>query len=216
MKSLKNHRGTETQKTKQSAVGGLLCGLCGSVFKNNLALIILLISFPLASPASEVEIPKVNLDFGEEAIKRGEDVFKTTCQTCHTLRYLGYEALMTPDSARDAFGKVPPDLSLMAKARGRGDEGARYIYSLLVSYNDTPEKNSVFPNTAMPPVLSREDKDFERKARDVAAYLFYVAEPGLEERKALGRYVLGYMIILTALLYLLNKRTWMGIDKKGK
>lgn len=204
MKSLKtDHRGTEAQN---SPLWVFLCVLCVSVF-------IMHLLFPLNSFAIEAEMPDVNLDFGEAAIKRGEEVFKSTCQICHSLKYSGYEATMTADDARSAFGKAPPDLSLMAKARGRGSNGARYIYALLVSYNDTPEKNSVFPNIAMPPVLSMDDPESVQKAKDVSAFLFHAAEPSANERRGLGRYVLGYMVVLTTLLYFLNRKTWKGIKK---
>lgn len=184
-----------------------------SAIKHKLFAVMMLFLFPSALYAAEAEIPNIDIDFSEAAIKRGEEVFKSTCQTCHTLKYLGYEAMMTAEDARGAFGKVPPDLSLMVKARGRGSKGARYIYALLVSYNDTPEKNSIFPNIAMPPVLSKEDPEIEQKAKDVSAFLFHAAEPSANERRWLGRYVLGYMVALTALLYFVNRRTWKGIKK---
>lgn len=189
---------------------GFLCDLYGSVVKA-VSAAFLFVLLPHILQASEAVIPKVSLDLSEAAVTRGEEVFKSTCQTCHSLKYLGYEAMITPDAAKEAFGKVPPDLSLMAKARGRGDKGARYIYALLVNYNDTPEKNAVFPNIAMPPVLSKDDPEFERKAKDVAAFLSYAAEPSAGERKGLGRYVIGYMVVLTTLLYFLNRKTWRGI-----
>lgn len=154
-----------------------------------------------------------DMDFGQEAVKRGEEIFKTVCNGCHGLKYLGLKAQMSPDIAKTAFGKEPPDLSLLAKARGKRDEGVRYIYALLTSYNDTPEKNSVFPNIAMPPVLSKDDPQFEQKAKDVSAFLFYAAEPTAIERKRLGKYVLAYMVLLTVLLYALNRKIWKHITK---
>jgi len=99
----------------------------------------------------------------------------------------------------------------MVKARGGGAAGTGYIYALLVSFNDTRQKNSVLPNIAMPPVFSRDDPEFTQKARDVAAFLSYSADPRARERRKLGRYVLGYMAVLTALLFLLNRKTWKGL-----
>lgn len=152
-------------------------------------------------------------DRREAAIKRGEAVFRTSCQACHSLKYSGYEAKMTAESARNAFGKVPPDLNLMTKARGGGSRGAAYIAALLAGYDDTPEKNSVFPNIAMPRAFSRDDPELARKAGDVSAFLDDAADPSQGERRSLGRYVLGYMVFLGALLYALNRRTWKGIRK---
>ncbi len=171
----------------------------------------------LSSPvfASEkVKLPQVKIDFSPEAIKRGEEVFKSICNGCHGLKYYGLKAQLDAEAARAAFGKEPPDLSLLAKARGKRDEGAKYIYALLISYNDTPEKNPVFPNIAMPPVFSKDDPEFAQKAKDVAAFLLYVAEPTAYERRHLGKYLLAYMIALTTLLYALNRKTWRGVKKR--
>lgn len=177
-------------------------------------LLYLVFCTPLVFASEGVKLPHIKIDMSEKAIKRGEEIFKTLCNGCHGLKYLGYQAQMDPAVARTAFGKEAPDLSLMAKARGKRDEGARYIYALLTSYNDTPEKNSIFPNIAMPPVLSKDDPQFEQKAEDVAAFLLYAAEPTSAERRHLGKYVLVYMIVLTALLYALNRKTWKGVKKR--
>jgi hypothetical protein len=150
-------------------------------------------------------------DMSEATIKRGEAIFRTSCQACHSLKYSGYEAKMNAGSARKAFGKAAPDLNLMTKARGGDSKGTAYAAALLVGYNDTPEKNSVFPNIAMPPVFSRDDPDAARKSREVSAFLADAAEPSRHERKGLGGYVVGYMAALTVLLYALNRRTWKGI-----
>lgn len=203
-----NRGDAETQRERRIPKDSLRAH-CASAVKGCLFVLIL----TPYSLASEVQIPKVKIDHSEASVKRGEEVFKSTCQTCHSLKYLGLDAMMAPDDARAAFGKVPPDLSLMAKARGRGEEGTRYIYALLVSYNDTQEKNSIFPNIAMPPVFSKDDPDLHQKSKDVAAFLFHSAEPSADERTGLGRYVMGYMVIMTALLYFLNKKTWKGIKK---
>ena len=177
-------------------------------------LAIMVVLFPLVLCAAGAEAPTTGLDPSEAAIKRGEEIFRSSCQACHSLKYSGYEAKMPAGDARKAFGKAPPDLNLMTKARGGGSKGAAYINALLVSFTDTPEKNSVFPNIAMPPPFSRDDPEFARKAKDVSAFLDHAAEPSERERRGLGRYVLGYMVFLTALLYALNRRTWKGIRKK--
>ena len=120
---------------------------------------------------------------------------------------------MSAKDALKAFGDEPPDLNLMTKARGGGSKGAAYIDALLVGFNDTPEKNSVFPNITMPPPFAKDDPELARKAKDVSAFLDYAADPSADERKGLGGYVLGYMVLLTGLLYALNRRTWKGIRK---
>lgn len=172
---------------------------------------ILIALFPLALCAAGAEAPAIGPDMGGAAIKRGEEVFRSSCQACHSLKYSGYEARMPAKDAQKAFGDVPPDLNLMTKARGGGSKGAAHITALLIGFNDTPEKNSVFPNITMPRPFAKDDPELDRKARDVAAFLDYAADPLARERKGLGVYVLGYMVLLTALLYAVNRRTWKGI-----
>lgn len=178
---------------------------------------VMILLWPLALFAAEAGTPAaVRLsDGGDDAIKRGEAVYRTSCQACHSLKYSGYEAKMPAAAALKAFGKVPPDLNLMATARGGGRRGAEYIASLLLGFNDTPEKNSVFPNIAMPPVFPRSDPDAARKARDVSAFLADAAEPSRRESLNLGTYVLGYMVLLTALFYTVNRRTWKGLSHRS-
>lgn len=170
--------------------------------------------FFLGGFAAAAEPPRRDTDSREAAVQRGEALFQSICRNCHSLKYGGYAARMSADDARRAFGRVPPDLSLMVKARGGDAAGGGYISALLVSFNDTPEKNSVLPNTAMPPVFSRDDPEFMRKARDVAAFLSYTADPRAGERRHLGEYVLGYLVVLTSLLFLLNRKTWKRLKKK--
>ncbi len=175
-----------------------------------LLLISSILLFPFAFSAGTATA-QMDLDFSAPAVKRGERIFKSSCQGCHSLKYLNFQAQMKEEDARRAFGKAPPDLSLTAKARGRGSKGAAYIKALLVSFNESPEKNSVFPGIAMPPSFSGTDPELMQKANDVAAFLLYAAEPAAEERKTMGGYVLGYMAILTALLFLLNRETWKTV-----
>ncbi len=171
--------------------------------------------FPLTIIAAETETSKIDLDFSTAAVKRGAVVFTVLCQNCHSVKYLGYQARLSAKDTQSAFGKAPPDLSLMAKARGRESAGEKYIYALLLSYDQTPQKNSLFPYIAMPPPFSQDDPERPAKAKDVAAFLYFAAEPAAAERKMLGSYVIGYMIILTVLLYLLNRKTWKRIKKKS-
>lgn len=182
--------------------------------KNAFSMAIMVILFPLALwAAAGAEVPTTGLDMSDAPIKRGEEIFRSSCQTCHSLKYSGYKARMSAKDAQNAFGKTPPDLNLMTKARGGGSKGVAYIYALLVGFNDTLERNSVFPNIAMPPALSKDDPEFARKAKDVAAFLDYAAEPSKRERRGLGGYVLGYMVILATLFYALNRKTWKRIRK---
>jgi cytochrome c1 len=181
--------------------------------KRTFFMAIMVVLLSLALCAAGAEGPATGPDTGNAAIKRGEEIFRASCQGCHSLKYSGYAAKMSAKDAQNAFGKAPPDLNLMTKARGGGSKGSAYIYALLVGFNDTPEKNSFFPNIAMPPPFSKDDPEFGRKAKDVCVFLDYAAEPSKRERRGVGIYVLGYMAILMTLLYTLNRRTWKGIRK---
>jgi len=105
----------------------------------------------------KVELADVDIDKSYEAAKRGAETVTTLCMSCHSLKYIRYKhlmdigysedevnamrgdngmeapltAMMPPEGAKAAFGMVPPDLSLMAKARAGG---ALYVYTLMAGY----------------------------------------------------------------------------------
>ena len=174
--------------------------------------VLLLPIFPYAPGVGAASFGPDTSDMGEGA-RRGEELFRSTCQACHSLKYSGYEAKMPAAIAKTAFGKVPSDLNLIVKAKGGEGKGTAFVSRLLTGYEDTPAKNSVVPNIAMPPPFSKDDPELGRKANDVAAFLDYVSDPSEGKRQRLGEYVMGYMMVLTALLFAANRRTWKGIRK---
>ncbi len=134
---------------------------------------------------------------------------------------------------------IPPDLSLMAKAR---HDGPRYIYSLLTGYQEQPAALlAKFPDTktptglyynpyfanlniAMPPPLTDGAVTFadgspstrEQMAKDVAAFLMWTAEPTLEKRNQTGWAVLGFLLFATILAWLAKQQVWAGIKPKRR
>ncbi|MDO5613004.1 MAG: cytochrome c1 [Paracoccus sp. (in: a-proteobacteria)] len=114
----------------------------------------------------------------------------------------------------------------------RGIGGPEYIHAILVDYTgeDTEQAGSVFyHNTAfaggliaMPPPLNPDQVTYEdgtpatvdQMARDVTAFLTWTAEPKMMERKQVGFISVLFMILLTALLYLTNKRLWAPYKHK--
>ncbi len=132
-------------------------------------------------------------------------------------------------SARAANGgALPPDLSLMIKAR-RG--GADYMAALLEGYQDPPPDftliegryyNPYFPGhqIAMPPPLGEDMIEYadgtkatiEQMAHDVTTFLAWAADPTMEERKKTGFNVLAFLAVLTFLLYLLKRKIWSRLD----
>ncbi|WP_404383227.1 cytochrome c1 [Caenispirillum salinarum] len=126
-------------------------------------------------------------------------------------------------------GALPPDLSLIAKARPAGPD---YIYHLMLGYKDeapegfelgaTQYYNEYFPGHAigMPPQLYEGMVEFadgteatpENMASAITGFLQWAAEPELEERKSLGIKVMLFLIVLTAMLYALKRRIWSDVE----
>jgi ubiquinol-cytochrome c reductase cytochrome c1 subunit len=123
--------------------------------------------------------------------------------------------MMPDDAAMQSFGKIPPDLSMMVSAR---EGGVSYLYSYLMAYYAMPDGNvgnHVFPVTKMPDPLGISDAkdpaqraEIQEKARDVVSFLAWAADPHEQERYKLGYYVIGYLIVLTGLLYLMKVKVW--------
>lgn len=134
---------------------------------------------------------------------------------------------------------VPPDLSLITKAR---HNGPAYVYSLLTGYADATtyknEKGKLLPkegqptgalnfnpyfanlNLAMAAPLVEGQVTYDDKtpatvdnmAKDVAAFLTWTAEPKMNERKTAGWAALVFLLIFTALTWMSYKQVWA--DKK--
>lgn len=121
-------------------------------------------------------------------------------------------------------GALPPDLSLMAKAKPYGED---YIYAMLTGYVDPPADleippgqyyNAYFPGhlMGMPPILQPEGVDYadgtaasvERMARDVSTFLAWTAEPTLEQRKRTGLKVILFLVVFAGMMYAVKRKVW--------
>ena len=124
-------------------------------------------------------------------------------------------------------GALPPDLSLIVKARARGPD---YVFALLNGYAEAPDDhpvaegmsyNPVFPGAeiAMPPPLFEDGVEYadgtpatvEQMAEDVVTFLNWAAEPTLEERKRVGIKVMLFLIILSALFIAVKQKVWRDV-----
>ena len=124
-------------------------------------------------------------------------------------------------------GAVPPDLSLMAKARAGGPD---YLYALLVGYDEPPADvemneglnyNHYFPGfqIAMAQPLDDDAVEYadgteaslDQMSRDVSAFLMWTAEPMLEERKQTGIKVILFLIVLSAMFYAIKRKVWADV-----
>ncbi len=116
-------------------------------------------------------------------------------------------------------GAIPPELSVMAKARGGG---ADYLYNLLISYDEKdPNYNHAFGGEiAMVAPLSDglveyadgTEATVDQMAKDVTEFLAWSADPKMEARKQTGLAVMIYLLILGILSYLAYKRVWRDVE----
>jgi ubiquinol-cytochrome c reductase cytochrome c1 subunit len=130
---------------------------------------------------------------------------------------------------------VPPDLSLMAKAR---HDGSNYIYSLLTGYKDqqpaellkefpdakTPKGLHYNPyfatlNLAMAPPLKDGQVTYldgtaptlDNYAKDISAFLTWTAEPKMQTRKSWGLGTIAFLLIFCFLAYGAKKQIWRNV-----
>jgi ubiquinol-cytochrome c reductase cytochrome c1 subunit len=121
-------------------------------------------------------------------------------------------------------GALPPDLSLMAKARPHGED---YIHALLTGYEEPPAGvtvpdgmyyNKYFPGhlIGMPPILNDDSVSYAdntpanqaQLAHDVSAFLTWAAEPHLEARKQTGVKVILFLLVFTGMMYAVKRKVW--------
>lgn len=212
--------------------------------------------------------------YDKAQLRRGFQVYKEICATCHSMNLVRYrnlmdiglseddvKALAAANEVQDGFddtgapkmraglpadklhapfpnekaaraangGALPPDLSLMNKARKSGPD---YVYTLLTSYEDPMPAdftlmpgmyyNPAFPGhqIAMPQMIFDEGVTFadgapnkkENITADVVAFLNWTAEPELDVRKGMGLKVMIFLAVMTALFYALKRQIWSRID----
>lgn len=218
-----------------------------SQFIFSMCVFVFSLGFSQLSFASQTAIPLKEIDMkqDEASIKRGAMVYYNICRGCHSMKYIKYQNLqeigfskteidelrgdspisdyltsMTDNEmASQIYGKVPADLSVMAKARKHGPQ---YIYTLMTSFTekDGVYDNALFPGIKMPDILgissitdAAERTAVEKQVKDVVEYLTWASDPRAAERKSLGKYVIAYFIILSILLYMIMKRVWSRLEK---
>jgi ubiquinol-cytochrome c reductase cytochrome c1 subunit len=168
----------------------------------------------------KTQVPSINPDTGEPATRKAlpSDNFPSPFANEVAARAANNNAL-------------PPDLSLMAKAR---EGGAAYVYSILTGFEAQPaDLLKEFPdaktppnlhynpyfanlNIAMPPPLKGGEVTFadgtpntlQNEARDVAAFLVWTAEPNLAARHGAGLAVVVFLLFATVLAFLAKQQLW--------
>jgi ubiquinol-cytochrome c reductase cytochrome c1 subunit len=212
------------------------------------------------------------------SVQRGARNFVSYCLGCHSLKYerwsrlgsdlkipdtlLQQDLLPPGDKATDYiltsmpasdsatwFGKTPPDLTLMVRARGRD-----YIYQFLKTFYIDPTRqtganNLRLPTTAMPHVLSELEglkravyrdattpgegaqvtheqvfdhfeqvapgrlsaSEYDGFVRDTVNFLDYASEPTQTARRALGVWVVLFLLVFTWLAWLVKREYWKDV-----
>lgn len=144
-----------------------------------------------------------------------EEAFDEACVRCHAMRYSNITQIgKTPsfkfekdelahkinvleeqDRVKSYMGKLPPDLSMIIRARSE---------HFLETFIQNPQ--SQLPGTSMPRVgLSQEGYD------KVIAYLEKVGDPSKEKREEIGPWVLGFFFIFAILTYLWKRSQWKDL-----
>ena len=225
----------------------------------------------LASAASEeMKLDRAPIDPRDAiSIQRGAQVFANYCLTCHSAEAMRYNRLeelglseqqikdnlmfatdkvgdtmtvaMRRGDAKTWFGVPPPDLSVIARARGAG-----WLYTYLRTfYRDESREsgwnNLAFPNVGMPHVLYElqgqqalkahpgskgeptvqtlvletpgklSPSDYDKLSADLVNYLVFMSEPAREIRIRIGYAVLIFLGVLFVPVYLLKREYWKDV-----
>lgn len=199
----------------------------------------------------------------KDQIYRGYSVATQVCMACHSFKYISHRDLMkvgfseaevktlasalnmgiddklisglAPADAKETYGKVPPDLSLMTKARAGL---ANYVSAILHGYSEDPAEiakvfpqgvpeggnfNRYFPghSIAMPNPITGDDMATyhdgtkatkDQMIHDVVTFMQWTAEPERVERQHLGVYVLIYLLLFVVLAYLTKRTIWKDVE----
>lgn len=203
------------------------------------------------------------------ALQNGAKLFVNYCMNCHGASYMRYKNLLDlglseqqvkenlmfasdkigdlmtvaarHDEQKKWFGAVPPDLTIVARARGEAGNagaGADWLYTYLRTfYKDdkrpTGWNNLAFEAVGMPHVLwelqgtqvmnhethklelavpgKMGQAEFDKSVSDLVGFMVWMGEPQQEFRRKLGFIVLAFLALLFVVAYALKKEYWKDI-----
>ena len=153
------------------------------------------------------------------------------------------EPFANPAAARASNGgALPPDLSVIVKAR---NGGADYLYDILMSYGEAPSSmdmgDGMYYNPAFegaqigmaPPLaeglieyqaiehddghghktsVAAYEPTTEQMAKDITEFLAWTADPKMEERKKMGLGVMLFLLIFAGLMWLTYRQVWKDVE----
>lgn len=200
-------------------------------------------------------------------LQNGARLFINYCLNCHAMSFVRYARLtdlgiskqlvednlmFTVDkigetmhiAARPAeqkkwFGVMPPDLSLVARARASAEgSGADWLYTYLRTFYRDANKaagwnNLAFPDVAMPHVLwelqgdqmldpethrlvpgtagQLSAADYDRQVADLVGFLVWASEPSAQFRRQVGIGVIVFLFVLLGISYALKQAFWKDV-----
>lgn len=222
--------------------------------------------------ATEIELEPANNDPGNiQSLQRGARNYMNYCAGCHSAKYVRFNTLardlelsddqlfenlmfnaektfetiqanMPQEDAARWFGQAPPDMSLMARARGTD-----YVFNFLKGFYLDPDSptgvdNRVLAGTSMPHVLwelqgfqnaefstdengvahfetfetvttgSMSADEYDEFVRDTVNFLEYVSEPVRSTRRVLGVWVLMFLTVFWIIALMLKKQIWKDVS----
>lgn len=176
--------------------------------------------------AYAAELSKVDPETGDDVPREPSDNFP----------YIPHQDGMGPDlslmaKARAGFhGPYGSGISQLFNGIG----GPEYIHAILTGYTgETKEEagTTFYGNTAfaggwiaMPPPLDDETVEFQDGhpndldsiAKEISAFLMWTAEPKMMQRKQVGMVAVLFLLLLSLLLYLTNKKLWWPVKHPRK
>jgi len=195
------------------------------------------------------------------SLQSGARTYVNYCLGCHSAQYVRYKSLTdiglteaqirenllfsgekvgdmmkspVPAQAKQWFGVVPPDLSVIARSRGTD-----WLYTYLRTFYRDPKaptgwNNAVYPNVAMPHALyllqgertydaqqkqwaekskgAMSSTEYDATVRDLVNFLAWIGEPHAAQRKSVGIAVLLVLgLLVFPLAFWLKKEYWKDV-----
>ncbi len=148
-------------------------------------------------------------------------------------------AAMTAAEGEKWFGKAPPDLSLVARNKPGGPDWTYTFLKSFYADSSRPSgwNNTLLVGASMPHVLwelqgvqhpvldaaghvehlelaspgSQSAAEYDRTVRDITNFLNYVGEPSAGKRRALGVWVVLFLVGFSVLAWLLKTEYWRDV-----
>ncbi len=210
-----------------------------------------------------IHLDPVEIDLSDKAsLQRGAKTFVNYCLSCHSASFMRYNRMakdiglteqqvkdnlmfasdkfgdtmtiaMRSQDAKKWFGVVPPDLSVISRARGTAWLNTYLRSFYLDESKPMGTNNTVFKDVGMPHVLWQQqgylshdeesghlahnsegelsNYDYNTMVADLVNFLAYIGEPSKIQRLALGKWVLLYLFILFLVVYPMKKSFWKDI-----